>query len=200
MFFENRMTVFFLFLLVIVSSVEVYLLNTQGRKSAKGYGHYPDSVGYQLILSRYDEDGFLSNQIIAQKAIHYPDTKATVFTEAVLNIFNHQGTPPWIVHAPSAIAYGRGERVDALGKVHMQREAFQGHSLMQIDTSDVSIFSDKKLLTTNAEVVGQQPGVMVRGVGAKFDYEKNILDLLSQVQTEYIPELANVSDKKSVNK
>jgi lipopolysaccharide export system protein LptC len=201
MFFENRITVFFLLLLAIVSSIEVYLLNTQGRKSTKGYGHYPDSIGYQLTLSRYDENGFLSNQITAQKAMHYPDTKTTVFTNAVLNIFNHQqDTPPWIAHAPSAVAYGRGERVDALGKVHMQREAFQDHPVMQIDTSDVTIFSDKKLLTTNAEVVGQQPGITVRGIGAKFDYEKNILDLLSQVQTVYIPKLANISDKKVVNK
>lgn len=184
--FENRLVVFILFILAAISALEFYNLQTESNKG-KSYGHYPDSIGENLILHRYDETGFLAEVATAKSATHFPDTKTTLFQDIHLQVFNHQGNPPWLISAPSGIAYGNGDKLEALGAVHMEQAAYQTHPASQIDTQDVTIFTDQKYMITQAPVLATQPGMIVHGIGAKYDYDKDILNLFNQVQVNYQP-------------
>ena len=175
--FENRLVLLFLLLLATLSSCELYFLHQSTWKD-KDYGHYPDSIGINLQMTRYDDSGFLSEFSTAKKATHYPDSKTTLFENIYLQIFNHQDNPPWIVTARSGIAYGKGEKLQA---------AYQNHPASQLDTQNVTIFTDQKYMTTQAPIFASQPGMQVHGVGAKYDYDKNVLNLFDQVQVNYNP-------------
>ncbi len=186
--FENRLVILFLLLFAVVSSIEVYFLFFHAPPNNKNYGHYPDSIGYNLQLSRFDPSGFLAEIIQSDKAFHYPDTKTTEFSPITVEVYSHQHRAPWVITANYGVAYGKGERIDILGAIHMEQAADTHNGASSLDTADASIFTDKKIISTEAPIIAMQPGLKIRGVGGIYDYKHNTLNILSQVHAYYQPD------------
>ena len=107
-FVENRLIIWVLIILSVGSSFGVYWIHELSIQPQKDYGHYPDSIGYHITLNRYNEMGALSTITTADQAMHYPDTKTTVFQTLTMRAFGQEGRAPAIITAPSAIAYNKG--------------------------------------------------------------------------------------------
>src|SRR3990167_7572198 len=147
---ENRFVLTLFILLAIVSSWGFYLMQQQHANKIKNYGHYPDSMAIELKSSNYDAMGFLTQTVQAKKALHYPDSQTTDFSDIHLEVFNRQNDPPWFISASSGTAENKGEVLKTYGLVHMQQAAYTDHFATSLDSSDVTIFTQKKYLTTAA--------------------------------------------------
>ncbi len=185
---ENRFTFFFLLLLTLTSSLGVYWIHRLSLQQEKNYGHYPISIGMQLIANRYDVTGALINILTATSAYQYRDTNTTEFNQLRLQAYGKSTEPPWNIQAPKGIAYGKGEKLTLVGEVTMFRAPFLSHVESHITTNNVTIFTDKKLLTTDDKIEAWQPGIHVTSIGAHYDYGQQILNLLNKVEVEYSPQ------------
>jgi len=186
--FENRLVTLLLAILAIVSTWGVYFVEHRAQAN-KNYGHYPDSMGFNLKLTNFDHSGFLTEIIYSKKALHDPINKTTDFTDVNMQLFSQQNNPPWLLNAPAATADDQGEKIFEHGVVTMRQAAYPGHYATTLLMRDVTIFANQKYLTTEAPLQLLQTGLQFDALGARYDYDQQILDLLHQVHTIYQPVL-----------
>lgn len=181
---ENRLVVLLLALLAGLSSLSIYYIQQHAEKD-KDYGNYPDSMAFNIQLMNFDQSGALSQIIHSKQALHYPNSKQTDFTDVGIQILNQKNNPPWFISAPSATVNDQGNVVVMQGPVNMQQAAYPDHFATTLATHDVSIFTDKKYLTTEAPVEMLQTGLQIDALGAGYDYDHQILNLFHQTRVVY---------------
>jgi LPS export ABC transporter protein LptC len=184
---ENRFVLALFIFLAIGSSWGFYLIQQQHINKIKNYGHYPDSIAINVKSSNYDDMGILTQTVQAKKTLHYSDSQTTDFADIHIEVFNRQNNPPWLISAPSATVEDKGEVLKTYGLVNMQQAPYTDHFATWLQTHDVIIFTQKKYLTTAAPVHFVQAGLQINAIGAVYDYEKQILNLLNQVNVNYQP-------------
>lgn len=182
--FENRFVMVLFAILAVCSVWGLYFVQHRDQTN-KNYGHYPDSMGFNLKLINFDHSGFLTQIIYSKKALHDPINKTTDFTAVNIQLFNQQNNPPWLLSAPAATTDDKGEQVVEHGPVTLQQAAYANHFATTLTTRDVTIFSNQKYLITEAPVQLLQTGLQFDALGARYDYDHQILNLFHQVHTVY---------------
>jgi LPS export ABC transporter protein LptC len=186
--FENRFITLFLAILAVFSTWAVYFVEHRGQLN-KNYGHYPDSIGFNLKLSNFDQFGFLTQIIYSKKAVHDPLNKTTDFTDVTIQLFNQNNNPPWSLTAPAATVDDNGEKIIEHGLLTMQQASYARHYASTLMTRDVTLFAAQKYLYTAAPIKFLQTGLQLDARGARYDYNDHILTLYHQVHTIYQPAL-----------
>lgn len=187
---QRKEKLFFLLLLTLAILSGWYSYsNYHANKKQTLLGHHPDIIADGIVLDRYDANGKLATIITSDVANHYPDDKTTDFTQADMLILSKDADhTPWHIYSNNARMWGQGDKIFLYPQVNMEQTASKTQPSTKVITSNVTIFTDKKFLSTDDPLHAEQPNLQVDAVGATYDSNKSLLHLLSKVQVNYLPE------------
>jgi lipopolysaccharide export system protein LptC len=149
--------------------------------------HDPDYMVDGLSATRFGPDGAPSHTLQAVHMVHYPDDDSTHLTEPRF-VHYSRGRAPVFAQSHTAEVSSNGENVYMQDDVILHRDAYAEKSAMRLETSYLHLIPDSHLAETSRPVKIYEGNTLVTAVGLKFDNETQVLNLLSDVQTTYLPQ------------
>jgi len=142
----------------------------------------PDFTALDMTLRQYDEQGFLSASVNAEKMEHYRDA-TTTFIKPSYIIYPKQGDARWKIDAEIGI-FDQEHRVllknnvtiSALDPEEKIREIKIAY--LELNLSTMLIDSDALV-----EIAGKQ--FLITGQGLKADFNQQYFELLKDIQAVY---------------
>lgn len=99
-----------------------------------------------------------------------------------------EGRLDWIWTAPAAIHYPAEQRLILIGVTEGLQLPGPENPRTNIETSDVTILTGTREVTTQAKTTLLRPGLFMTGVGMYADVTAEVIKLRSEVNTVYSPE------------
>ena len=144
--------------------------------------YLPDFTTKNMTLKRFDEDGYLSSLVKADKMEYY-NNNVTTFTKPSYIIYPKKGTPRWKIDADSGV-FDQENKVTLKNNVIISaidpNEALQNisTSYLEIDLALMKITSDRVI-----KIEGKQYNAT--GVGLKADLTLRTFELIKDIQATY---------------
>lgn len=144
--------------------------------------YLPDFTAQNMTLKRFDEDGYLSSLVKAEKMEYYSDN-VTTFTKPSYIIYPKQGAPRWKIDADSGI-FDQQNRVILSNNVVISaidpKESLQKiyTSYLEVDLARRQITSDRAI-----KIVGKQYNST--GTGLRADLTLRQFELIKDIQATY---------------
>jgi len=99
-----------------------------------------------------------------------------------------EGRLDWIWTAPAAVHYPADQRLMLIGVTEGLQLPGPTNPRTDIETSDVTILTGTREVTTEARATLLRPGLFMTGVGMYADVTAEVIELRSEVDTVYSPD------------
>lgn len=153
--------------------------------AALEYGADLDITTFTLRIT--DADGVVTHILEGERMQQFDDLDLQR-TEAPRLALLTEGQVDWIWSAPAAVHYPAAHRLVLLGHTQGDQLPGPGQEPMAIETADVTITTDTRQVTTDAQATLVRPGLFMRGTGLHADIPADTLELKKDVRTVYAPE------------
>jgi lipopolysaccharide export system protein LptC len=186
----GRLSQWFPIALLAVVATLTFWLDRQAQPPESGRDgklrHDPDYIVDGLSATRFGSDGAPSHTLKSTHMVHYPDDDSTHLDEPRFVHFS-RGKAPVYAQSLSATVSSNGDDVYMQDEVELRRDAYAEKSAMRLETSYLHLIPDSNLAETSRPVKIYNGNTLVTAVGLKFDNETQVLNLISDVQTTYLP-------------
>lgn len=146
----------------------------------------PDSIMENVIASRMNQQGQLTTELYSPKMDYYAAENMTNIAEPHIILYS-ENKEPW--HITSV--YGRAHKgtswVDLWENVKGHQNAHADQPAITFLTTEITVYPKQKYAFTDQPVKTIRASTVMDGVGMHADLQKNTIELLSQVQTHYVP-------------
>lgn len=115
---------------------------------------------------------------------HFPDDSSIDITEPRIKLFREK-LSPWLVNAKLGRILNKGTLVYLNGKVTMRRPASKTEQRVDLQTSNLTIKTDKDYAETRDAVVITVANHQLKATGMRVYLNDGRLELLSKVEGEY---------------
>lgn len=147
----------------------------------------PDYYLRDFTADRSDETGRWNYRIHAQSMFHFPDSESWTLDAPRLIFFGEDGVN-WLIRAERGRVWSEGEEAELLGEVILERPKAPERPSLTLVTRDMYLRPPEHYAETEAPVLITQAGQgELRGVGARAWLDKELYELLSQVEGHYVP-------------
>lgn len=146
----------------------------------------PSAQASHINTLQMDHNGLPKNKIYAEQMTHYSKDNTTELKKPKLQIF-HSHIPPTIITAESGQVIPDQSLILLRDKTKLTQTDNTNKRPLEILTSDVHLFLDKKYLETKqaAIILSNKSTIKSIGMNAYLDTQK--LELLNHVQTTISP-------------
>lgn len=173
-------------ILAVISGTGVYQWRLHHPLKVKLVGDYVDTIVEHLEVRRYDETGHLIQDLKSPYTEHYSLSRTTHFKQPVVLVYpTKAGRAVWQMTAGKGVLSRDKDRIDLSDGVDMHEVVNRGGK--QLLTSELTWFNSKKIAVTDQAISATEPGVKVTAVGATFDQNSEVIQLLNQVTSTYQP-------------
>lgn len=145
--------------------------------------HNPDGFIRGAVITDLTPQGQPKLQLLSPKLLHYPD-KSTDMTTPHFVLYADDGGAPWHIYAQYGRALNGMEALLLWDQVKIERAASAKNEETTILTSELNIYPDQKLITSDKKVTLIQPGTRISSVGVRA-YQDGRVELLSNVRGEH---------------
>lgn len=155
---------------------------TESKKDNFQAQNLPDFIAKDMTLKRFDESGYLSSLVKAEKMEYYSDNLTTL-TKPSYIIYPKKGAPRWKINADTGI-FDQQNSVILSSNVVISaidpNEALQKlyTSYLEIDLNLMKVSSDKVI-----KIKGKQYNAT--GTGLKADLTLRTFELIENIQATY---------------
>ena len=142
-----------------------------------------------LVVTHFTETGVIKDQIYASYWAYIPALKNSALTNPKMYLNKPNGAK-WIIQANYAKAW-HITLESKISKLALEKnviiERLQTNELVPIvmKTEQVSYFPDDEFVETKQYVEMTKPGLFLSGVGLKGYLNKDVMQLLDKVKTNY---------------
>jgi len=144
--------------------------------------YLPDFTAQNMTQKRFDDAGFLSSLVKAEKMEYYSDN-VTTFTKPSYIIYPKQGAPRWKIDADSGI-FDQQNRVVLNNNVVISA-INPNESLQKIYTSYLEIDLKRRLITSDKAIKIEGKQYNATGTGLRADLTLRQFELIKDIQATY---------------
>jgi lipopolysaccharide export system protein LptC len=138
-----------------------------------------------LSSKLFNEEGFLTHQVDAQKMEHYDQLGFVIFQQPTYTIYLENASQPWKVTAAQGTLYD-DNRIQLEENV-LITSLSQQEFVKQIETQYMEINLNDRTLVSDQAVQISGVDYVINSIGFKANLETQIYELSNHVQTEYRP-------------
>ncbi len=146
--------------------------------------HIPDYTLHHFQSIQMDEQGYLKSRLIAEKMVHYVETKTELTSP--LMVFYKEGNPAWTVQAQTGEVSSDGNEIWLLGQTRLEQHKSSQVEKLEIISKDMRLQRDTQYLETASVTKIISPYGETRSVGARMFIPQEQIELLSQVRGHYV--------------
>ncbi|QGX40671.1 LPS export ABC transporter periplasmic protein LptC [Permianibacter aggregans] len=133
----------------------------------------------------FDAEGKLSYTLRSPRLDHFPERSASEIRTPIVQINRPKG-PPWQMTATQALAQHQTGDMHLQGAVVLQREASADYEPIKMLTDELMLNATAKKAESNSDVKFVSPSGQVTGTGLRADLSTEQLEILANVQGEYV--------------
>jgi LPS export ABC transporter protein LptC len=146
--------------------------------------NYPDAYVENLLAVQMSKEGLPEQQLTSIHALHYPKNNSIFLKKPFVTLYQIN-SPAWELRALSSIIYPDLNKIDLEGDVYAHQPAGTKNVETTLVTTQASIYTKTKIVTTNQIVTLLRPGVRVQSEGARANMAKGEVILSSNAQVYY---------------
>lgn len=175
-----------LFILLAVSSYAVFdkYFNVNDKELFQ-----PFTKGYAITgvsIETTDENGQILSTIKSPSVIHYADTEKTIIEQPDVTL--HEADGDW--EFKSSVGEINAEKTEIFFPNEVlvnlkDLENTENKKALAINTSALTVDMANKMGRTSNELLMEQIGSMMKGVGAVVDFNQQNIELLSEMYAEF---------------
>lgn len=144
----------------------------------------PDYIIVGLETDSFDDQGLLTQQISAQKAIHYPKDDITLLEKPTV-ILHEENQPKWGVRSDSGRLL-KDQVIDLNGEVIIVPLQSTGNDF-SLTTASLHIDLQSQIADTDATVIIESDNSELNAQGMTIDLQKQLVNFKSQVRGRHVP-------------
>ncbi len=146
--------------------------------------HIPDYTLHHFQSVQMNEQGYLKSRLMAEKMVHYLQAKTELTTPAIV-FYKHQ-QPIWEIQAERGEISNDDNEIWLLGQTHLRRYTLNQFQELEIITRDVRLQRDTQYAETALATQIISPYGKTHSVGMRVFIPQEKIELLSQVQGNYV--------------
>jgi LPS export ABC transporter protein LptC len=172
--------------LVVSATLTGWLLQNQDdyTDTTGSSAHGPDLFVSGMRLEVMDSTGALHYRIRAGSMNHYPGDDRIALTQPVMEIFVDRQLQ-WHIESERSELDDKGETVNLLGQVRIQRQETDTSQGLVVLTRDLVVRPDSQTADTEHRAVIESGLYSIEGVGMHADFTTHRLELDSRVQGRF---------------
>jgi lipopolysaccharide export system protein LptC len=186
---KHTRTLFQLLILFVGSAFIVWELMpaTDDEPVTQAVAYVPEWFGVDVRVIEMNEKGLPKREFHADKMLHYTEQNMTDLFNPSFTLFNDK-KEPWHLSGNKGRTF-HGKRTTDIDRLDL----WQNVTLWQdrpdrpthMTTSTIAIFPEQEFAQTDQAVSLKQPGQLLTGVGLKAFFDKQSVELFSQVRSEH---------------
>jgi LPS export ABC transporter protein LptC len=147
----------------------------------------PEFFATGITANIYESNGGTLYHVIAESAQQYPDSDKVIFSNLTFNAFD-KTTKKLAQQLTSADGWVDTKNKNAFlgNNVKMVNLAKLESENIILNTHNVNIDTENKMISTAADIKAVQGQSVLTGVGASFNYESQFLTIKSKVKIIYV--------------
>lgn len=178
-------------LLIIFSIVAmVWWLHLQNKhiQPTKEHGK-PQEYMSNITIANFDINGNIKERLRADYWAFIPRSGTSILQMPHVIVYKENGNV-WHLSAIKALAWhptmaDKITQIDLSNNVVVERTAENDATPTKITTDTLQYFPPKEMLTTDAYIAMQQPGITISGIGMLSYIDQNWIELHDQISTIY---------------
>lgn len=148
----------------------------------------PSLLVDRFVATRMNALGVRQYTLTSPHLVQLPGAEGTQLERPVMEMFQEDGrTREWLIEAEQGWLASDNKLIRLERKVSLTRPATSGKLPVVIDTHDVLIHADTKIVETSAPARLETPNGVLEGVGLKARLNEKRIELLSKVRGTYAP-------------
>lgn len=186
----KRMQTFLQFMLLFVGAAFlVWELIPASEKEEKEetLAFVPEWFGIDVRVIEMNELGYPKREFHAEKMVHYQAQNMTDLFKPHFTLFNEKNEP-WHLEGEKGRTF-HGKRTTDIDRLDLWKNVTLWQQTparpTRMTTSTIAIFPEQEFAQTDQAVALNQPGQLLTGVGLKAYFDKQSVQLLSQVRSEH---------------
>lgn len=181
---RRHIWIFPLLLFAMSTAWFVRQLDTTAGDDSPALAASPDYYIEDFQMTTMDDHGRPKRRLEAEYMEHYPDTDIKKLRRAYLVVYQTPA-PAWHVRASQARVSSDNQVIDLIGDVRIWREGMSGARELEVETEDLTVYTDTHYGETLKPVVIRTPHSESHGTGMQAYLDERRLILKSQVRTRY---------------
>jgi len=150
----------------------------------------PQWYATEVTNIQMNQEGQPERIAVASKMVHQDQNNTTMLTQPHLSLYRADSKEPWQVNAKRGIVYHGAalneiNQLDLLENVVLKHLETSSKKLLQAKTETFTIHPLTNEGYTDELVTITQPGQLLQGTGMKVYFDKEQMNLLSKVKTQY---------------
>jgi lipopolysaccharide export system protein LptC len=183
---KSLLTYLVLGLLVVGSWWAAERLMPKEESPAKSTPGKVDYYSKNIRRTVMDETGQPKELLLAETLTHYENDNHTELSRPVMTLYAKDGSPPWVIHADSALLPGQGDQIFLQGNVLVLRDADKNGRTIRIETTNARVQPDKNYAETDEFVRVLSPPDTLTGTGAQVWFGDDLkFTILSNVRRKH---------------
>lgn len=146
----------------------------------------PDYIAENLTLRIYDQDGYLADQLQAERLEHFEQLGFTQFSTPQYMLFNNEHQAAWAISSQEGIWFPDDKII--LEQNVVVQNLLPNQMIEQLTTHSLQLLLPEKTLHTHEKVriIGQ--GFYIHAIGMQADLQQHLLTLHQHLETVYLNE------------
>jgi LPS export ABC transporter protein LptC len=149
----------------------------------------PQEYMIKAFVTFYTEEGNLKNQLSADYWAYFPKIQASLLTTPHLTVYKADGTL-WKVDAKKGKlqqpTLGSIEKISLQEKVILERPGTATAMPIKLETEMLDYHPKQQFAEGDQSITLIKPGLKITGIGLRAFLDKGIVELLKNVQTQYV--------------
>lgn len=195
--FWERPTLRYLALLVVATVLGLVIWQgaEQGGQGPQSSGtREPESFANNAVYRSYDAQGQLSSILRSPRVEQFSDSDVAHMSTPRGTVFSKQSHQPWLLQAEQGTYNSQTDKLHLEGHVLITRPS-PGQMPTQMHTPRLTLDNAQRIVHTDAPVTINGPQGTTHAVGMKAWINQRVLELLSQVNGTYQPDLIKSKGK-----
>lgn len=182
----NLKTISYTLLIILLCAISIFILHHGNIISRLKKKDSMDSFVLNPSYTQYNDAGEIKTKAIAKKFMHFSPSGTSHFTKPFIITYTDDRTP-WHIRADHGIANKTGDKIILSGHVFIRQLPTKTQAECKIISTELTIFPNKYIMTTDKAVTLSHPGVIIHGTGFHADLKTGKYQLLSQTKAVYQP-------------
>jgi lipopolysaccharide export system protein LptC len=197
------MKIYYSIAAIIVLSLVFWLIPIEKNKDVPfQFARQPEEYMSQVTVWNFSETGDLKHYLSAAYWAYLPETASSNLTTPHLIVYKPDQTI-WQIDAERGNvkqpSIGHIDQVELQGSVVMQRLATKTEMPIKVETQVIRYQPKKEYAETDQLITLRKPDLTITGTGMRAFLDKNFVELLHNVKTCYVPNMANNSTNSNVS-
>lgn len=173
-------------IILLLVAIIAYELKPQAnmQHDSNALDELPDAIITNMHTVSFNESGQPAYIITTPELKHYAKASKSYLSEPHITIFKPP-EQPWQIRSDHAVTENGTEIITLWDNVVLHQQTGISNVESTITTSELTYYPEKKMATTQAHIIYQQPGVKVSATGMRAYIEDEIVELLSEARGQY---------------